>query len=457
MALDLSTAPRGELIRLIYKLIDENQILKESIIDLKEQMNQKDDKGGKSIPEFVKANVKKKKAKERRQRENGFSRKLDTPTQTIFHSYEVCPNCDGALGKPSVAYTRQIIDIPQVKAAVTEHVVFKRWCFNCQKRMYPKVNLNSLVVGKSRFGVNVMSMISTLRECFLNPLGSIKNQMKLFYGLDLSEGEIVDVLDKTAKFGKTDYQNILTEIKKGNVIHADETGWRENGRNGYWWNFSNQTCQFLIYRKSRAAKVVTEVLGEDGKEFEGILTTDFYSSYNEYAGFHQRCWVHYLRDIDKLKEDYPKDKQVKKWAKNIHSLYQEAKLYPGPAPNLLPGIQDQQRQEKEGYFKQRLKALCEPLIVKDLPMSKLSSRAIRFLPEMFTFIRFPDISSDNNKAERDIRHTVVSRKISGGTKSEKGSQTKSVLASLFGTWKLQGLNPLEQCRLLLANPACQRL
>ena len=58
----------------------------------------------------------------------------------------------------------------------------------------------------------------------------------------------------------------------------------------------------------------------------------------------------------------------------------------------------------------------------------------------------------NNAAERSLRHLVTSRKISGGTRSAAGTATKMTLATLFGTWRLQGLNPLAECRALLANP-----
>ena len=47
---------------------------------------------------------------------------------------------------------------------------------------------------------------------------------------------------------------------------------------------------------------------------------------------------------------------------------------------------------------------------------------------------------------------VISRKISGGTRSEQGTQSKMTLASLFGTWRAQGLNPLAACRQLLISP-----
>ena len=64
----------------------------------------------------------------------------------------------------------------------------------------------------------------------------------------------------------------------------------------------------------------------------------------------------------------------------------------------------------------------------------------------------PEVPPDNNAAERSLRHLVISRKISGGTRSERGTDTKMTLASLFGTWRAQGLNPLLACRELLVSP-----
>ena len=64
----------------------------------------------------------------------------------------------------------------------------------------------------------------------------------------------------------------------------------------------------------------------------------------------------------------------------------------------------------------------------------------------------PDVPSDNNPAERSRRHLVISRKISGGTRSERGTESKMTLASIFGTWRARGLNPLAACRQLLTSP-----
>ena len=68
------------------------------------------------------------------------------------------------------------------------------------------------------------------------------------------------------------------------------------------------------------------------------------------------------------------------------------------------------------------------------------------------FVAEPAVASDNNAAERSLRHLVISRKVSGGTRSERSTERKMTLASLFGTWRVQGLNPLTACRQLLRSP-----
>ncbi len=448
---DLLTAPRGELIQLIYELTERIEILESELARVKTEKGDKDNPQTK-IPSFVKPNKKTKKKATRKKRDTAYVRRKETPTEKIFHTSQNCSDCgDVLLGKPTVAYTRQVLDIPVVSYAVTEHVILRRWCLKCHKQVLPKVDLSSSAIGKKRIGVNLAATITTMRDRLRLPLGMIKTYLKLFHSLTLSEGEIVKILDTVAKTGKPQYNTLLEQIRKSDSVHADETGGRQNGINGYFWSFSTEKIHYLTYRKSRGKTVVEEIVGTDSEKFNGVLVTDFYAAYNTYAGFHQRCWVHYLRDIHQLKEEYKKHPPLNKWAKKVKQIYEEAKVYAGPEPNLPIGLQTEERLQKQREFEQRLKAICMPYVKTDTPMSTFAARAITFLPELFVFIRFPNIKSDNNPAERIIRHTVVARKISGGTKTPKGSETKAILTSLFDTWQLQNLNPFEQCRLLLTS------
>ena len=82
---------------------------------------------------------------------------------------------------------------------------------------------------------------------------------------------------------------------------------------------------------------------------------------------------------------------------------------------------------------------------KAAPQHVLAKRICQYLPELFTFVEYPSVASSNNAAERAIRPAVIARKISGGTRSAKGSQTKTRLMSVFATWSLQGKEPIAAC------------
>lgn len=102
-------------------------------------------------------------------------------------------------------------------------------------------------------------------------------------------------------------------------------------------------------------------------------------------------------------------------------------------------------------FDARLLALAQPWVADDTaPQRILSARITRYLGELLTFVREPAVPPDNNAAERSLRHLVTSRKISGGSRSPDGTDTKMALTTLFGTWHAQRINPYLACRQLLS-------
>lgn len=103
-------------------------------------------------------------------------------------------------------------------------------------------------------------------------------------------------------------------------------------------------------------------------------------------------------------------------------------------------------------FARELQAVYGPWLCEKTPLRTLSQRMDRHLHELFVFVVHLLVPPDNNAAERSLRHLVTSRKISGGTRSTAGSAAKMALATLFGTWRLRGENPLLACRALLVSP-----
>ena len=258
-------------------------------------------------------------------------------------------------------------------------------------------------------------------------------------------GEVVDVLRAMAQRGQALTRQVCAELQASPVVHGDETTWREEGQNGYFWVSSTPRLRYFLHRFSRSGGIVNEVLGPN---FAGTLVSDFYGGYNRMDGQHQRCWPHLLRAVHELKEKWPNTPAVHTWAEQVYAVYQRAKDYCAAHPEAKP----KDRVVQQRAFEQELWALAQPYLETQCPQRVLCKRIESFLPELFTFVADPRVPADNNAAERSLRPLAVARKISGGTRSAQGTETKGVLATLFGTSLLRQLNPFTACCQLLVPP-----
>lgn len=392
-------------------------------------------------PDWVKPNTApspgKDPKKTRKKRTGKFTWKRREPTKTIPHACENCPDCGRALAGGWEYSRRQIIEIPPLEIEVIDHVVMARHCGACGKNCVPSVDLTDQTVGEAHFGPNLISFIAYLRTVGRLPQQTIATLLETLWDLRVSVGQISEVLHRVAKQGQSAYKELREEVRKSSYVHADETGWRENGQNGYIWSFSTPSVRYFVYDKSRGHQVPEGVLGTT---FAGILVSDFYSGYHYHLGLHQRCWVHLLRDVRELKQKFPTP-GVLAWAAKLRAIYDQAKAFSSPLPK--------ERQAARLNFQAQVLALAAPYVNACLPQSVLCKRLIQFEAELFTFVEHPSVPSENNAAERSVRPRVIARKISGGTRSSLGSETMAVLASLFETWRLRGENALEACKAML--------
>jgi hypothetical protein len=296
------------------------------------------------------------------------------------------------------------------------------------------------------------------------PVRLIKEYLYTVHSLTLSAGEIVGLLHRVAEAEplKRAAYSTKERVRRSRVVHADETTWREEGQNGYVWSFSTPEGErYYEYNRSRAGEIPKGILGSS---FKGVLCSDFYCGYNGYEGEHQRCWTHLLRDLHSLKEEHPDNEQVQEWAKGVRALYDEANklLLPhelGPptyeeAAQHSVSVKHRERQEAYRRLVEQTANLgrkyAEAKAHRTHPCHALCKRLLRHQEELFQFVLVPGLSSSNNMAERSVRPVVVSRKVSGGTQSPRGSRTRMTLASLLGTWRAKGLNPFDQCLALLS-------
>ena len=400
--------------------------------------------GGSSAGLCIKPSVPEKEKRPRKKRKGSFARVTLPATQLVYHVVEDCPECGRKLDAGHVKWRHQVIELPQVKVEVTDHLFVQRRCGVCRKRFTadPGVVLGDVVVGKKSVGMGLMSVIAHLKTVCRVPIVQIRKLLETLWGVKISTGQIAEILHDVAELGESVYDGLLGDIRGSPVVHADETGWREDGVNGYIWSFSSPAVRYYVYRHSRGSVVVKEVLSD---EFAGALVTDFYAAYNFYDGIKQRCWVHLERDLKALVEKNADLPELAEWVDTVMDVYHRAKETTGKQ------YTDHKRSCLKADFERELLKVCEPYVgAKSAVQRILAQRMTAFIAELFPFVSCPDIPSENNAAERAIRPAVVARKISGGSRSPRGSKTCSVLRTLFETWALQGRNTVDACREMIS-------
>jgi hypothetical protein len=297
----------------VAQLREENQALRTALAQAREQLSQVQgelqvaldrikelEKLKTPPPSFVKANAKKPQAEEKKPRKKreakyNHARQRAVPTQIVEHRLLTCQDCHLRLGSLSLARVREVIDIPPPpRIEVTHHRIYKGWCARCQKWHETPVDLQEEVLGQERIGVRLASMIGYLRTVMRLPLRQIQQVLLILHGFVGSRGELVELLHRIRAHVQPLLRELKAQIRASPAVQADETGWREDGMNGYIWSVCTPGLRYYEYHHSRAGEVVTSLIGQD---YGGVLGSDFYAGYNSHQGLHQHCWVHLLGDI----------------------------------------------------------------------------------------------------------------------------------------------------------------
>jgi len=411
----------------------ENKYLKETIKAILQEFEEfKKVLKEKSKPDFIKEDVKEE-PKQSGQKEGhvGYSRHVPERIDEIKeHKLDRCPNCGGIVSDTQEIRERVITDIPEIRTKNTKHRIHRCYCGNCDKIVEPIIYD---ALPNSRFGLRLMILILILKLDCRIPSKKITSVLDSVFGVKISDGEIYNILNQLSEAFGDYYKELEEKIRKALAKHIDETSWRINGKNNWLWIFINKEVALFVVRKRRSSKVPIEILGnQEGK----CVISDRFSAYNELAkvsGCEQQiCWAHLLRNSKDLAKHYKEAKYIHKRMKYIYKKAKEGER----EENLLHWmdlISSRSYRSSEVY--KFVKSIC------------------RYHREnLFRFVNNSEIESTNNPAERGLRHAVVIRKISNGSRSEDGAETTAKLLSVLQTVKLQTSNPYEGILNLLQKP-----
>jgi transposase len=222
-----------------------------------------------------------------------------------------------------------------------------------------------------------------------------------------------------------DVPNGLIQTYRGSAVkHADETGWRINGHNGFSWLFCTPDISVFRFRKSRAASVAKEVLGE--KPLPGVLVVDRYNGYNEMPCRIQYCYAHLSRDVKDLEKGFPDNTEIGSFVEAL-------------VPQLANAMSLRTLDITDRQFKQQAAKIKAAII--DITNRQARHPAIWKIQDVFRekaerLYHWADdrnIPADNNLAERELRPLVIARKVSFGSQSDAGAMTREVLMTVLHT------------------------
>ncbi len=374
----------------------------------------------------------------------GQGRKVELAvTEVKIHRAEECAACGEELGAEAKFEARMglyVLDVklgnPGLAVSHVKHLYGNRRCKcghmtsskpgRCEEEEGWEVALSEWHL----VGPMLVSLIIALSLRMRLSRARIQEFLADWLGLSLSIGVINQSITEGGRAVEPIEKELLAEIKQAELLHVDETGWKEKGQLRWLWVLVGPTVTLFLIG-GRSWDVIADIL----EEFAGWLMSDGYQVYRKYAK-RLRCLAHLVRKAQGLSESLNPEAQafgekiLDYLANFITGIY---RARAAPTENL-----------KEEFAEQllALKAWCEKH--RDSHHQKTGQLAREFLNDwaaIWSVLEHPQLPLTNNRAERALRHWIIARKISYGTRTPQGSRAFALLASVIDTCRQRQVSP----------------
>lgn len=347
------------------------------------------------------------------------------------HELELCPCCGEPLGKPCGQRTRFTEDIPEVKPIITKHVINRYRCPKC--RTVSEATVTD-ALPKAKIGNNILALTAWMHYGLGTTISQIVNVLNVHLHFKLTPGGLVNMWHRLAEILDEWYEQICAEARDSSTLHADETGWRVNGKTNWLWCFTNSNLTCYVIDRSRGSPALLGFLGET---FDGTLVTDFWPAYNAIAcDTRQYCLAHLFREIEKI-DERNKSPEWARFRKKLMRILRDALRLRSNT-----GTENAHRESRRARLAERLSKLCA-LGWSDPDVMRISYRLDKYADGIFTFLDYDNVPHTNNQAERELRPAVIMRKVIQQNRSINSAHTQAVLMSIYRTLKLRNLDPVQ--------------
>jgi predicted RecB family nuclease len=343
-----------------------------------------------------------------------------------------CPRCNAArlwryCGRSHIVYDLKFTRRGIKRWAVRFHYSIYR-CSGCRAEM-------TIYARPSQYGPNLRAFIAYLLiELRLSRQKAAEHASSLF-DLPLAKDSITRIKCDTAEKYMPTYRNILHQIAKGALVHADETKGVVIGGGHYVWVFANLTTVAYVYAESREATILKDVL--DG--FSGVLVSDFYAAYDSVPCAQQKCLIHLMRDINEDLHRNPFDDELKEIARRFGALLRGI-VETIDTYGLKARYLGKHRRSAAAFIEHVVAMKCATEVGQ-----ALRKRIEKNRDKLFTFLDYDGVPWNNNNAEHGVRAFTRLRNVIS-TSTPKGTREYATLLSIQQTLRCRGINFLEFVR-----------
>jgi predicted RecB family nuclease len=347
---------------------------------------------------------------------------------------DACPFCQGTRITRLLEKTcsKLAFDLEFSRGGIRRQVFrctgFWHWCEDCQKRFHPERHKRR---DKHLHGLKSWAMSQHVVHRVNLP--HLEGMFDECFGLSATRGELQEIRSLMARRYRKTCDRILARIVCGSLAHADETEVDLQTEKGYVWVLANLEDVLYLYRPSREASFLKELL----KNFKGVLVSDFYSGYDSLDCPQQKCLVHLIRDFNVDLMGNPYDHEFKAMAgefgKLLRSIVHTIDKY---------GLKKEHLQQHKAEVSTFLRGLDAQSYRSELA-NAYQARLTRNEGKLFTFLDHDGVPWNNNPAEHAVKAFACFRRTTDGQMREEGLSDYLVLLSVQQTCKYRGVSFLE--------------
>ena len=341
----------------------------------------------------------------------------DTDAVVTISAPADCPDCGNPLS-PHSHRQRSVLDAVEMKICKKIYDVERSKCGNCKKIHETRLPL----FPRALYSNALLSQVAVMHYVHGIPIGRACTML----GKEVNPSGMLAALQRVANKWEPALDLLIADYRESKVKHADETGWRIDGQPGWSWLFCTPSVSIFECRETRSSSVPKRIFGTE--RTPGVLIVDRFSAYNKLPCEIQYCYAHLLREVKKLDIEFPDDEEVANFTADFGHLLAEAMRLGSRT------LDDSAYYRTATEIAGQIKALAYKS-TKNVGILSIQRIFQTKESRLFQWVLSRDVPAHNNRAEREVRQTVIARKVSFGSQSARGAKTRSTMMSILFTAK----------------------